>query len=229
MKYDLVMRSWARCNESIAMKHEAVFTGLARVPPPWGIGEQTPPEAPDPGSSLGCGVTISRMLGKGIHGRVYYDFRRRFDGWEVTPDVHDDFLDMSFNPERVDYRQLVVDSAPQLALLLNAYIVEIGDAEFVHMDFNAIRQEPWEGDRRLFVYRVFPVSFFDGMMCHRAFGMRPEEVLQRVKGTAEDVRLVGDGVYILGSSDPLPLAEADRLTWELTECITGRTRPDTSH
>jgi hypothetical protein len=219
MKYNLMVRSWAKSGETIARKHKAIFDTLAELPPPWGLQGNAPPEIPDPGADLGCGVTISKLLGKGISGRVYYDYRRTFSGIESSEASFADFLDMSFNPIKVDFKQLVVDVLPKLIVAFDAYIAHIGDDKFVDLDFDAKRQYPWEGDRRLLVYRITPVCYMDSSICRLNFNLTPEQIAERLEGHVERVCLIHNGIYVVVTSDPLPVEQADVLCHEIKRII----------
>ena len=182
---------------------------------PWGIGGADIPEPPDPGSNLGAGISISKLLGKGISGRVYYVYRRELEDLGM----HDDFLDMSFNPEKVDYKQLVCEVLPTIIIAFNAYFVEVGDTEFCHVDFDA--ESAAGGDSRSRVYRIRPVFFLDNILCDRAFGLQPDVIARRIENYVEKVMFINNGIYTVANSQPLRFEEADKLCWELKRMITG--------
>ena len=133
----------------------------------------------------------------------------------------DDFFDMAFNPKKVDYEQLVIRVLPRLIIAFDAYYAELGDREFVYMDFDAARAAGL-GDTRHGIYRVYPVSYFDNVLCQRAFGISAGDVVTRLTGCAERAELVNGGAYVIGSSKPLELEEADKLCWAMKDCITGK-------
>ncbi|MCG8448856.1 MAG: hypothetical protein MI725_04645 [Pirellulales bacterium] len=216
MKYQLDVCARANQHESIEQKHAKFFSRLREIPHPWGIDGQEAPPAPDIGGNLLVGVTISKLLGKGIRGQICYQFR-----YDFPEDIamYDDFVDLSFNPERVDYKQLVCKILPVYIDAFDAYRARIYEEEFVHIDFDKERAFP--GDNRNSVYRVTPVSFYDETLCQRAFHLTAAEIVERLSGKIEDVRLLHNGVYIIGSSEPLPLEEADRLCWDMKRWITG--------
>ena len=216
MKYELMLRSRARKSEPIAEKHSRFFTEFSNIPAPWGIGENLIPVQPDPGRNLGAGINITKLLGKGISGRVYYVLRRNFEDLGM----HDDFFDMSFNPKNVDFRSFVYDALPRLILAFDAYLARVGDVEFCYLDFDGER-DAGLGDPRFGGYRIFPISFFDKTLCERAFGMNPNEIAERLQGRVECVKLLKDGIYIIGDSRPLKIEESDKLCWEIRRIITG--------
>lgn len=215
MKYETMIRSRAKRVESIAEKHKRFFTQLSEISPPWGIKGAVVPEPPAPGGNLGVGVSVSKLLGKGVSGRAYYVFRREFEDLGM----HDDFFDMSFNPAKWDYRQFAYDVLPKYIVAFDAYFAQVGHVEFGHVDFDAERNFG-SGDTRFGVYRVRPVSFFDRILCERAFGINPREIAARLQGSVESVELLQDGVYVIGSSQVMKFEEADSLCWKIKRRIT---------
>jgi hypothetical protein len=216
MKYDLDIRSRTTEAVSINDRHSKLMGEWSRIASPWGIPPEKTPAAPDPGADIGAGVSLTRVLGKVKRVQVYYCFR-----WSGLRDEGccDDFIDMAFNPLKVDYAGFVREVLPRLILAFDAYLAELGDNEFVHIDFDRSRREA--PDCRSDVYRVWPVSFYDELLCRRAFALKPAAIADRLKGVAEHVELLGDGVYIVGSSRPLPLSEADELCKRLKSAILG--------
>ena len=107
---------------------------------------------------------------------------------------------------------------PKIISSFDAYFAELGDAEFVHIDFDAQRQAGF-GDSRFGVYRIRPVSFFDKILCDRAFGMTPEEIVGRLEGKVEQATVLKNGVYIVANSEPMELDEADKLCRELKRLL----------
>jgi hypothetical protein len=215
MKYELMVRSRAKQDESIPSKHAAFFLELSKISAPWGIDGHAPPPAPDPGVALGAGAPFSKMLGKGIKARVYYVFRREFKDLGM----HDDFFDMSFNPMQAPYKQLLYEVLPRYILGFDAYYAHVGDSEFGYLDFDAERQAGF-GDTRFGVYRVYPVMYCDAVLCDRSFGRTPKEIIARLQGRVEHATLIKDGVYIIATSEPLELERANKLSWEVKKAIT---------
>jgi hypothetical protein len=214
MKYELMLRSRANPREPIEAKHKRFFSRLREMPQPWGIAGHEPPPAPDCGTHIAAGATISKLLGKGIRGQVYYQYR-----YEYLEDIgmYDDFVDLSFDPRRVDYRQLVLEALPAYIHAFEGYLARIEDDAFFDADFPKERE--LRMDDRHFVYRVHPVSFYDATLCKRAFGLSPKQVADRLYGRIEDVRLIHNGVYLIGSSAPLEFEQADRLSQDMKRWI----------
>ena len=54
----------------------------------------------------------------------------------------------------------------------------VEDGAFVDHDFDA--WQAWGTDDRHGVFRIFPVNFFDGGSCRRAFSLTPTQLVKRV-------------------------------------------------
>lgn len=211
MKYEVLLRSRALRDESIPAKHERLLAGLRQIAPPWGLGDAAGPPAPDPGSELIAQVKLTPFLGKGIRGEVVYQFRRDFRDEGSA----DDFLSLTFNPEKVDYAAFVDGAFPKYLSALDAYRGELGDAEFTHLDFDAARKV----DFRRGVFRIHPVSYYDKQLCLRAFELEPDEIVARLVDRCERVTRHGDGVLVVLSTKPLSLADADQETRAMRQLL----------
>jgi hypothetical protein len=217
MKYELMLRSRANPSEPYEEKHARFFARLRQMPHSWGMAGQEAPPCPKMGSRELDGVRFGKLLGKGIRAQVCYLFRH--SGLSKDLGMNDDFVDLSFNPEKVDYRQLVHEALPVYIEAFHGYMAQLKDDAFFEGDFPKERE--MKLDDRHGVYRVHLVSYFDRLLCQRAFNLTPEEIADRLSGRIEEVRLIHDGVYLIGSSEPLELAAADRLTQEMKRWIVG--------
>jgi len=214
MRYELDIRARARTEETIEHKHDTFMKGLTAIPQPWGLGGRQAPPAPDPGSELSAGLSLKKFLGKGVYSaNVCYEYRREFR----DEGSDDDLIAIDLNPRKADYRSLVLDVFPAYVRAFGAYLGEIGDVEFTHVDFDK------EGELKLNcrndVYRIRPVSFFDAELCRRAFGLAPTDIVVKLQGKVERVSSICNGVYIVGSAEPLEFEDADRLCWQIKEWI----------
>ena len=74
---------------------------------------------------------------------------------------------------------------------------------------------------RFKVDQIWPVSFYDDLLCRRAFNLTPTEVKERLNGKIEHARLLHNGVYLVGSSQVLSLVDAQRLCRETKSALLG--------
>jgi hypothetical protein len=208
MKYSFELRSRASEDETISRKHEMFTNALVTVSPPWGFSKNAIPSAPDPGAELVAYLGLGKYLGKGVQGDVYYQFRRRFR----DEGSDDDFVDLTFNSAKVDFPTLAYEVFPKYVAAFDAYRAEIAHDEFSYVDYDTLREQ--RSDFRNAIHRVFQVCFFDKLLCLRALNLTPKEVMSRLRGSAEAVRLLHDGVHIIGRSAPMSFADADKLSKE---------------
>jgi len=204
VKYIFEIRSRAVESEPIAQKHTAFLAGLRDLPAPWAVTGSVP--APDPGRELVAVLKVSKFLGPGIRGNLVYQFRRPFrdEGSE------DDWINISFNPEKLDYATLVRDVFLKYVVAFRGYYAEILDEEFIFKDYEVHRT--LKLNQRRDVFRIAPVTFIDDELCRRAFGFGPDEVVSRLQGHAESVTRTVNGVFIVLTSKVLSFDEADTLT-----------------
>lgn len=213
MRYNFEVRSIAQEAQPIEEKHESFLDGLAGVPAPWGVAQRLP--APELGSEDLCGsLRIGKLLGKGLRGDLVYQFRYPFhDGAS-----DDDWLNIEFNPKKVNYRELIDSVVLKYVSAFDAYYAEIADDEFIFMDFEECRGI----DKRHNLYRLPPVSYMRDDFCQRAFGVPPSILAQRVAGHVEEVRLVLGGIFIVLTTEVLPTEQMDRLCWKAKAYLTGQ-------
>jgi hypothetical protein len=206
MKYNWEIRAVADQSQTIEDKHESFLNGLDGLPEPWAVSQRLP--APDPGGGLSGSLKVAKLLGKGLRGDLVYQFRRPFRD-EAS---QDDYLNVVFNPTKINYKQLVSSVFLKYVGAFGGYYAEIADDEFIFMDYEARRQHGV--DKRHGIYRLAPVAYIGQELCRRAFGITPEQVVDRLQGSVEEVRLALDGVFIVLTSEPLPAAQVDDLCWK---------------
>lgn len=213
MKFSIELRARASQNMSIEEKHRLFVQSLVQVPNPWGINKDNLPPIPDAGSELVASFNLGDYLGKVANGHVYYQFRRTFR----DEAGHDDFLDLTFNPNKTDFRTLAYEVFPEYVAAFEPYLGTIANDEFSQMDYEVLCAMRY--DARRMVFRISQVAFFDAVLCLRAFKLSPEIVAEKLKGVVEHTRLMSKGILIIGSSIPLNLLEADRLSREWCQLL----------
>jgi hypothetical protein len=141
----------------------------------------------------------------------------------------DDRLIIDFDPAKVDVHHLIYTVIPRYIKALDAYRVDYDDEQFVDLAYAQHAQESTitstkpkaVANPRFDVERIDVVSFFDDLLCRRAFDLSPAEVMERLRGKAEDVQLLHGGVYLIGSSQVLPFDEALSLSGKLKSALLG--------
>lgn len=211
MRFNMEMRSIALEEQSIVEKHAQFISNLQGVPEPWGIRQQV--AAPEPGSGLSASIKVSKILGNGLKGDLVYQLRRPFR----DEAAHDDWMNVSFDPTRINYEELVYSVFPKYVSAFGAYYGEISDDEFIFMDHAA--RSRLKVDKRNALYRIAPVTFWDASFCRRAMRMDVETVEARLSGKVEKVSRLGSGILIVLSSQILPTEAMDKLCWSAKQLL----------
>ncbi len=119
-----------------------------------------------------------------------------------------------FNTAKIDTEVLVETVIPAYISAFDAYLVEYFDDKMIELEAEELKGLAY--NPRLHVHRVGPVAFYDDLLCRRAFNATPDELASRLRGKAEDLRFVGNGLYVIGSRQTLPLADAIELCRDMT-------------
>jgi hypothetical protein len=208
-KYWLVLHSRPDVSVSAEQKHARFFESIKELAEPWGFGEKPVPPPPEfRGASAVIGLT--KFFGDGVS-RAMVSYRHRSilsdDGFS------DDLLNITFKPASSDLHYFVYTVVPLYAIAFESYLVEYFDDRMIDVAAEELKGLPV--NPRSIVHRVGIVSFFDELLCRRAFDLSPAEVLDRMQGTIEHASLLQGGVYLVGSSQILPFDEAQQLCREM--------------
>jgi len=219
-KYWLVLHSRADESVGVEQRHARFFRGIEGIPEPWGLGDRPVPPIPKfkGGSSASLGLT--KFFGDGVHrAMLSYRYRRMLD----DDGLSDDLLNIVFNPAKVEIHHLVYTVIPKYVEAFDAYLIEFFDDQMIDMAANELKGLPV--NPRQYVHRVGVVSYFDDLLCRRAFNLTPADLAGRFEGKIEHVRLMDNGVYLVGSTRGLPLHDAQKLCDAMRSMATAPSLP----
>lgn len=217
----------ARVDEAFSaeQRHARFFDGIKELPLPWGLGDRPTPPIPDFGRGSSAAIDLTKFFGDGVkRAMLTYRYRRMLsdDGYS------DDGLIIDFDPAKVDLHHLIYTVVPKYIEAFDAYRVDYYDEKFVDLAY----EEQVEGERvtytakskeyvnpRFNVERVNIVSFFDDLLCKRAFNLSSAQVLERLQEKVEHARLMHNGVYLVCSSQALSLEDAQKLCREVKQAL----------
>jgi hypothetical protein len=144
-------------------------------------------------------------LQEGIRGQVVY--RARFPG-SLSRDraTADDFMTLRIDPKKVDCTAFCRDILPKLLEIFGAYRAALRTDEKIILADHDRRVALYRGrgpdrDGRDGVERIWPVNFFDDVLCQRAFGIGAEEVVRRAKPECEHAEFILGGAFLIVTSD----------------------------
>jgi hypothetical protein len=210
MRY--IFRLNARSTEDvpIAEKHAKLVGGLMSIAGDWGL-EPVEYPAPDPGRELSAQFQLGKRLrSRGVRGFVNYRFR----GGLREDSACDDYIDLDFNPERVDFGGLIA-ALPKYVAAFEPYFGYVADEEFTFLDFN----RSLNANYRISVLRVYPVCYLSRGLCTQALGLSLGEVASRFGKKARSVIVVENGAIIIGHTEPIPFVAARALSDELSGSV----------
>lgn len=215
-KYWLVLHSRADVSVAPETKHSSFFERIRELPGQWGGSDLPVPPMPRFKGGSSASTSLTKFFGQGIHrAMVTYRYRRMLsdDG------LSDDLLNIVFNPHVVSLRELLLVAVPKYIEAFDAYLAEYFDDAVIDLPPEENLKAP---NPRTDVKRIGPVSYFDDLLCRRAFGIAPERVLARCQAEVEHVELVAGGAYLLGSSKVLSMNEARLLSERMMRAIRGQ-------
>jgi hypothetical protein len=210
-RYWLVFHARADESVSVEQKHSCFFKGIRDIPGQWGLsGDRPVPPIPKFKGGSSASVSLTKFFGEGIHrAMLSYVYRRLLSDSGLS----DDLLNIVFDPAKVDMHRLVYEAIPRYIEAFDAYFVEFFDDQMIDLAAEELKGSPV--NPRQYVHRVGVVSFFDDLLCRRAFSLTPAELAGRFEGKIEHVRLMNNGIYLIGTSRVLPLDDSLKLCIEM--------------
>lgn len=197
--------------------NEALAEQLSRVPGLWAPGKGPGDAAFEgPAAYDSASLNLHGCLAAGLDGQIFYG--ARIPGHVGDRAQSDDFMTIRFDEEKADYRAFVIGTLPKLIATFRPYRGACQTDSTVALDdWDEVRslseRTGRNEDGRDSVYRIWPVAYYDDILCRRAFGLEPDEVVNRAAPACEEARLLEGGAFL-------------RVTAEL---VTGREVLDEIH
>jgi hypothetical protein len=224
LQYHFGLRHRATLEEKIGDRHSRLIAKLRELAPPWGIPSTYVAEEPvvAPGN-LSVRVQLKGILGSPIKGYVAYPLRK--DTYLDADNAQfDDILIIEFAPSKIDYGDFVRTVFPRYVDAFDAYRAVVKEESTVAEDWpeivQRVRASGKDIDGRDGVHRISAVNYYDSLLCQRAFGRSPAQIVARLKGAVEDVVEFRNGVLLVVDSNVLPkdaLWKIDRRVRDLLE------------
>jgi hypothetical protein len=201
-------------------------TRMLAISPPLGFSGLTLPPAPpeDCRGNYGDGAVIRSPAVKGLRIAWWYMNRNVPSAFKDRASA-DDSLRIGFRSsnQSLSYLSILHKEFPKVILAFSGY------RAFVAFKFHAIHYQeggehnPRDADGRVLqlnvaynqllldknmdingrncIFTLEPAMFWDGLLCRRALGYGPEEVIRRLDGKVPVVQPLMDGVYIVFNDD----------------------------
>lgn len=213
-KYKIELRHRAQSNESFEEKHKTFMEAISELGRPWclaGLGS-----LPDIGSELLVTVSLDKVLGAGIKGRLTYMYRN--EKYLEDNAQYDDSLFIEFNSGKIIFED-VVKVLPVYISSFGCYRATVHHWGVTRSDWPKVVEEcnstGKDVNGRDGVYRINAINYFDRELCKRAFNLSPEDIVMRLTGKVESVSVLSDGVFLVFSSQPLKREEHEKIDSEI--------------
>jgi hypothetical protein len=183
------------------------MSDLLHLPPPWGLVRKPWPRAEEPGGEFISAVILRKCFGQPIQSRAHYQNRLALSDQGSSDDV----LVFEFDPKNVNYSELLDTVLPRQIQITGAYRAQLMPHEYLLEEAAAMRPV----DQRRAVYNIAPANYFDPELSLRAFGLSPQQLVDRLKGKIAEGRILNDGAYIIATREIVDSALARQLAAEL--------------
>jgi hypothetical protein len=206
MKIEARFRRRAVVGEIISELNDELLSQLSKINGLWLESKSVEDAYFDAGAGESAASDLSSCLTDGIKGAISY--ASRLPAAIVDKAISDDSIVLKFDNNEVDLEWFCNHVFPEVIKVFLPYRAAIvTDLDQDLDDFENIVQESQRTgsdiDGRDSVFRIQPVNYFDDLMCKRAFGLSANEVVEKLKKSAERAESFEAGALLMISSNPL--------------------------
>lgn len=203
MQVEARFRRRAVASESVSVLNSRVTDQLSAIGGLWSVGCSG--VRFDKGVGESAATDLSPCLTHGITGQVSY--ASRLPAAITDKAISDDFITLRFDTNRVDFHLFCRDIFTEVIRVFRPYRAGVvSDLDLDLDDFEEVaskaRRTGLDVDGRDSVYRLYPINYFDKIMCERAFGMSPEQVSRAFNGLVLSSVTFAEGLILVISNEP---------------------------
>ena len=190
-------------NESMEERHKKVMEGLSKLEAPLGLKDSKIPETPDFGTELICFYDAKNVKTKGVSIEGSYDWRdeRMFSAcWDELR------YEFKITYKLINYKKIIYEDLPKVINIFDPYVADI----FVSSSYSIAYKESYKseilklkekglkiGKLKDILFILSPVMYFNEESYNKLIKVPKEELLERLKGKANEVQLLEKGIYII--------------------------------
>ena len=184
-------------NESMEERHKKVMEGLSKLGAPLGLKDSEIPEIPDFGTELVCFYDAKNIKTKGVSIEGVYRWRGlKYVIWDELR------YEFKITYKLIDYKKIIYDDLPKVINVFDPYIADV----FVSPSYSIAYKESYKSEilklkeKGLKIGKLFilsPVMYFNEESYNKLIKIPKEELLERLKGKANEVLLLEKGIYII--------------------------------
>jgi len=186
-------------NESMEERHEKVMEGLSKLEAPLGLKYSEIPEIPDFGTELVCFYDAKNIKTKGVSIEGVYRWRGlKYVVWDELR------YEFKITYKLIDYKKMIYEDLPKVINIFDPYVADI----FVSSSYSIAYKESYKSEilklkekglKELqdVLFTLSPVMYFNEESYDKLIKVPKEELLERLKGKANEVQLLEKGIYII--------------------------------
>ena len=186
-------------NESMEERHKKVMEGLSKLEAPLGLKDSEIPEIPDFGTELVCFYDAKNIKTKGVSIEGVYMWRGlKYVVWDELR------YEFKITYKLIDYKKIIYDDLPKVINIFDPYIADV----FVSPSYSIAYKEIYKSEilkleekglKELqdVLFTLSPVMYFNEESYNKLIKVPKEELLERLKGKANEVLLLEKGIYII--------------------------------
>ena len=188
-------------NETMEERHKKVMEGLSKLEAPLGLEDSGIPEVPDFGVEIRAYYRTKNSKTKGVSISGDYIWRDessekgRWDSLEY---------DFKITYKLIDYKKIIYEDLPKVINIFDPYIADV----FVSPSYSIAYKESYKSEilkleekglKELqdVLFTLSPVMYFNEESYTKLIKIPKEELLERLKGKANEVQLLEKGIYII--------------------------------
>ena len=190
-------------NESMEERHEKVMEGLSKLEAPLGLKDSKIPETPDFGTELICFYDAKNVKTKGVSIEGSYDWRDK----RMLSACWDELCyEFKITYKLINYKKIIYEDLPKVINIFDPYVADI----FVSSSYSIAYKESYKseilklkekglkiGELQDVLFILSPVMYFNEESYNKLIKVPKEELLERLKGKANEVQLLEKGIYII--------------------------------
>ena len=188
-------------NESMEERHEKVMEGLSKLEAPLGLKDSEIPEIPDFGTELVCFYDAKNIKTKGVSIEGSYDWRDKRMLSACWDELRYEF---KITYKLINYKKIIYEDLPKVINIFDPYVADI----FVSSSYSIAYKESYKSEilklkekglKELqdVLFTLSPVMYFNEESYNKLIKVPKEELLERLKGKANEVQLLEKGIYII--------------------------------
>ena len=186
-------------NESMEERHKKVMEGLSKLEAPLGLKDSEIPEVPDFGIEIRAYYRTKNSKTKGVSIEGVYRWRGlKYVTWDEL------LYEFKITYKLIDYKKIIYDDLPKVINIFDPYIADV----FVSPSYSIAYKESYKSEilkleekglKELqdVLFTLSPVMYFNEESYNKLIKVPKEELLERLKGKANEVQLLEKGIYII--------------------------------